>query len=73
MQLGVYGSAWLIGRLRGEGGQGLIEYSLLGGLIALGLMAAMAFSVAVLTGALVSMLTGIGNCIDWNASSCGPF
>jgi Flp pilus assembly pilin Flp len=73
MRLVAYGSAWLTGLIRGERGQDLIEYSLLAGFIALGLMAAMAFAVALLTGALESMLTGIGNCVDWNASSCSPF
>ena len=73
MRLVAYGWAWLAGRMRGERGQDLIEYSLLGGFIALGLMAAMAFAVAILTGALESMLTGIGNCVDSNASSCRPF
>jgi Flp pilus assembly pilin Flp len=73
MQLVAYWLARLVARASGERGQDLIEYSLLGGLIALGLMAAMVFSLAVLTGALVNMLSGIGNCIDWNASSCSPF
>jgi Flp pilus assembly pilin Flp len=73
MRLIAYGLAWLTERMRDECGQGLIEYSLLSGLVALSLMAAMAFCVALLTGALEAMLTGIGNCVDWNASSCGPF
>jgi Flp pilus assembly pilin Flp len=73
MQLVAYWLARLVAHASGERGQDLIEYSLLGGLIGLGLMAAMAFAVAVLTGALESMLTGVGNCIDWNASSCSPF
>ena len=73
MQLVAYWLARLVARASGERGQDLIEYSLLSGLIGLGLMAAMAFAVAVLTGALESMLTGIGNCVDWNASSCSPF
>ncbi len=44
MRLGAYGLACLTGRIRGESAQGLIEYSLLSGLVALSLMAAMAFA-----------------------------
>jgi len=73
MHLAVCGIAWLMARLSGDQGQDLIEYSLFGGLIALALMVAMAFSVPQLSEAIGSMLTGIGNCVDWNASSCGPF
>ncbi len=56
---------------RGERGQDLIEYSMLGGLIALAIIAvgALAFS-----GALDSMANGIGNCIDFDSgTSCDPF
>lgn len=58
-------------RLSGERGQDLIEYAMLGGLIALGLIAvgALAF-----TGALNSMATGIGHCIDFDSTThCKPF
>jgi len=47
-----YGIGWLMGRLRGERGQDLIEYSLLGGVIALSLMLALAVAVALLTGSV---------------------
>ncbi len=73
MQLTGYGLAWFITRVRSERGQDLIEYSLFGGFVALSLMAAMVFSVPVLSSAVESMFTGIANCVDWNASSCGPF
>ena len=69
-----YGIGWLMGRLHGERGQDLIEYSLLGGFIALSLMLALAVAVAVLTGSLEDMVTGVGNCVDWNPSNdCNPF
>lgn len=61
---------WILMRARGERGQDLIEYALLGGLIAGALLA-----VAVLTGlttGVTSMANGIGDCIDWNdATPCG--
>ncbi len=50
---------------RSERGQDLIEYSLLSGLIATGLILA----AALLTGALSSMIDGIGNCIDFSAGT----
>ncbi len=64
---------WLgLKSLKDERGQDLIEYALLGGLIALTLMA-----VAVLTGmsgAVQNMAAGIGRCIDFNnGTTCAPF
>ena len=62
---------WLSIHFSGERGQDLIEYAMLSGLIALGLIAvgALAFS-----GPLGSMATGIGNCIDFKKSTtCSPF
>lgn len=56
--------------LRSERGQDVIEYALLGGLIAISIMLVVTF----LTGALTSMITGIGNCIDFDSTSvCAPF
>ncbi len=55
-----------------EEGQDLIEYALLGGLIAAAIAAVAA--AGVLTGAISSMAAGIGRCIDFKASTaCGPF
>jgi Flp pilus assembly pilin Flp len=55
-----------------ERGQDLIEYAMLGGLIAatlVGLAVLAAYS-----GALTAMATGIGNCIDFNGGTvCDPF
>ncbi|HEY8766159.1 MAG TPA: Flp family type IVb pilin [Dehalococcoidia bacterium] len=66
-----YLKTWLSLHIRSERGQDLIEYAMLSGLIALGLIAvgALAFS-----GPLTDMATGIGNCIDFKSStSCAPF
>ena len=55
-----------------EEGQDLLEYALLGGLIAAAITAA-AVTLA-LTGALTSMANGIKDCIDFDSVSvCGPF
>lgn len=63
---------WLQAHIRSERGQDLIEYALLGGLIALTLMAAAVL--LALTGALGEMASGIGNCIDFDSTSdCSPF
>jgi len=68
-----YAYAWLVSHLhRDERGQDLIEYALLGGLIALTLMAAAVL--LAMTGALQSMGAGIGRCIDFTtATPCAPF
>ena len=61
-------------RLTEERGQDLLEYALLGGLIALAIIAVA--TLGVLTGAITDMATGIGNCIDFDssaASPCNPF
>ncbi len=61
---------WLRAHLRSERGQDLIEYAMLGGLIAIALAAAG----LALAGPLASMATGIGNCIDFNSgTACAPF
>ena len=67
-----YAHAWLVSHLRDERGQDLIEYALLGGLIALTLMAAGVL--LALTGAISGMAGGIGDCIDFNSlTPCAPF
>ncbi len=59
-------------RLAEERGQDLLEYSLLGGLIALAIIAVGALGV--MTGAISGMAGGIADCIDFNAAtSCAPF
>jgi Flp pilus assembly pilin Flp len=58
-------------RVRSERGQDLIEYAMLGGLIALAIIAVgyLAFQ-----GPLSNMAAGIGRCIDFdNTTNCDPF
>jgi Flp pilus assembly pilin Flp len=54
--------------LRLEKGQDLIEYALLGGLIAAALIAVAAL--AGLPTAVADMASGIGECIDWDGVDC---
>lgn len=62
--------SWIMLRLRSEDGQDLIEYAMLGGLIAI----ALAAGALVLSGALASMASGIGSCIDFDSTTnCAPF
>ena len=58
-------------RLREERGQDLLEYALLGGLIAAGLVAVGAIA---FTGPLQGMAAGIGECIDFDnlSTPCTP-
>jgi Flp pilus assembly pilin Flp len=54
-----------------EQGQDLIEYAMLGGLIALAIIGV---GIAAFTGALTGLFQGIGDCIDFDsASNCEPF
>ena len=56
-------------RLSEERGQDLLEYALLGGMVAIGILAAL----VIFTPALESMATGIKNCIDFtDATICDP-
>ncbi len=62
--------SYIMTRLRTERGQDLIEYALLGGLIALAIIG----TVLAFQGALTSMAGGISDCIDFNkATPCAPF
>jgi len=59
----------LVADLKKERGQDLIEYAMLGGLIAIGIL----LVVGLMTGAISNMITGIGNCIDFNnGTTCTP-
>jgi Flp pilus assembly pilin Flp len=62
-------------RLRSERGQDLLEYALLGGLIAAALMGLLAAGILTGgTGAVEAMGKNIGECIDFDkATECGPF
>ena len=58
--------------VKSERGQDLIEYAMLGGLIALALIAAA--TAGVFTGALNSMIGGISDCIDFKSNTtCAPW
>jgi Flp pilus assembly pilin Flp len=68
-----YAHAWLVSHLRSERGQDLIEYALLGGVIALAIMGLV--TTLVLTNALNAMADGIADCIDFTGgagSLCDP-
>ena len=61
---------WLKMHVSSERGQDLIEYAMLGGLIAI----ALAAGALVFSGALASMADGISNCIDFDSgTTCAPF
>lgn len=65
----VYAVSWLRAHVRSERGQDLLEYALLGGLIAAAIVAVL----ALMTGKLNTMITNIGNCIDFTSSTnCDP-
>lgn len=66
-----YAHAWLVSHLpRDERGQDLIEYAMLGGLLAIALMA----GALLLSPAITGMATGIGRCIDFTSTTtCAPF
>ena len=51
-------------RLRDEAGQDTMEWAMLSGLVALAIIG---ITIA-LSGALDSLITGIGNCIDFNSN-----
>ena len=58
-------------RLSEERGQDLIEYAMLGGLIAVAIITVGALAYQ---GALTSMASGIGDCIDFDGTTpCAPF
>jgi Flp pilus assembly pilin Flp len=61
--------AAISGLLRKEEGQDLLEYALLGGLIAAGIVAVL----AIMTGNISDMVNNIGDCIDFASSTpCNP-
>lgn len=66
----ILAKAWFgLRSLKDERGQDLLEYALLGGLIAVAILAA----IGIFTGALNDMFTGIKNCVDFtNSTVCNP-
>jgi Flp pilus assembly pilin Flp len=67
VQFITYAFVSLYARLRSERGQDLLEYALLGGLIAASIVAAI--TVGILSGALSSMTSQIVNCIDFKSTT----
>ena len=62
---------WLKLHVRSERGQDLIEYAMLGGLIAVALALS---SLLLLTGGIADMGDGIASCVDFDGGTdCGPF
>jgi Flp pilus assembly pilin Flp len=61
---------WLRAHIHSERGQDLIEYALLGGLIAIGI--ALAIASGFFTDAVEAMAQGVGRCIDFNDSTNCP-
>jgi Flp pilus assembly pilin Flp len=58
-------------RLRSERGQDMLEYALLGGLIAAAIIAVI--GLAVMDTTLTNMVNGIGRCVDFDSASvCDP-
>ena len=61
---------WIQAHIRSERGQDLIEYALLGGLIAAALIAAILSGI--MEDAVNAMATGITECIDFDGIDCNP-
>ncbi len=64
MQIATHAITWILSHLRREGGQDLVEYAMLSGLIAAALIAAAVL--ISLTAGVDGMATAIGNCIDFD-------
>jgi Flp pilus assembly pilin Flp len=55
--------------VRSERGQDTLEWAMLGGLVAISILGV----VALLSGALAALITGVGNCIDFDGTTtCLP-
>jgi len=69
MQFLTFALTWLAAhvRVRSERGQDLIEYALLGGLVAAALIALL--GLGLISGGVQSMATNIRDCIDFEAST----
>lgn len=71
MQFIAFAISSLLARVRGERGQDLLEYALLGGLIAAAIIAVIALGT--MTGAITDMAAAIGDCIDFDSTTaCDP-
>lgn len=67
MQFIVYALSSLLVRIRSERGQDLLEYALLGGLIAAAIVALL--GLGIMSGAVSSMVTNIADCIDFESGT----
>ena len=56
-----------------ERGQDLIEYALFGGLLATLIIAASVFLLVPANNPLLSLMSGIEGCVDFQAGGCTPF
>jgi Flp pilus assembly pilin Flp len=71
VHLTAFAIAWLRVHIRSERGQDLLEYALLGGLIAAAVIAVI--GLAVMDNTLTGMVNGIGRCIDFDSTTdCDP-
>ena len=71
MQFIAFAMTWFLVRIRSERGQDLLEYALLGGLIAAAVIAVI--GLAVMDTTLTNMVNGIGRCVDFDSASvCDP-
>ena len=68
MQIATYVITWILSHARREEGQDLIEYAMLSGLIAAGLLALGVF--LVYSNAVTGMANGIAQCIDFDPVGC---
>lgn len=66
MQLVNFAILSFVGRLRTERGQDLLEYAMLGGLIAAAIAALV--TAGIFSGAVSSMANGIADCIDFSTA-----
>ena len=71
MHLIVFAITWLRAHLGSERGQDLLEYALLGGLIAAAVIAVI--GLGLMDNTLSDMVTGIGRCVDFDSTTnCDP-
>ena len=61
---------WFLVHLRNERGEDLIEYAMLGGLIASAMVAVVALGV--LTGGVELLFDGVSKCVDFDPTSPCP-
>ena len=71
MQFIAFAMTWFRLHIRSERGQDLLEYALLGGLIAAAVIAVI--GLAVMDTTLTNMVNGIGRCVDFDSATvCDP-